>query len=331
MKKQIISALTLTFVIGVILAGCGTEKTALTMIWYPNESGVEFEGARKTISREIEKATGKKVENTLTTDYNIAIEAIAGGKADLAFMGASGYVQANKKNPKVLPLVIPSGQSGTKADAYYYSWLTVPTEKKEDYQSNGRYTIDNIKGKNFAFVAPSSTSGFTIPATEISSYFNLNNNESLIEPGSFFKKVLFGGTHQGTIISMLNNDADIAAVCDTCLEAYVDLDEGEKNTIGTQYSIKKDAVEPFNKVRGRQFSLIASMPVLNSPFVVNTETIDINDQDKILEVLLSDTINNTKEIWKDRSDKTTKALNTKQTTGQRYITITDSWFDRLRK
>lgn len=331
MKKKIIGMLTFIVIVGLTLAGCATEKKTLTMVWYPNESGVEFEGARAAISDEIEKLTGKKVEHTLTTDYNITIEAIASGKADLAFMGATGYIQANKKNPKVLPLVIPSGKSGGESDAVYYSWLTVPSEKKADYQTGGKYAIDNIKGKNFSFVSNSSTSGFKVPSDNIVKYFNLKSSDELLEPDKFFKKVLFGGSHQGSAMNMLNGDADVAAVCDTCLESYVGVSSGEKNAVGSEYTVNSNAVEPFDKVQGKKFTIIESTPVLNAPFVINTDTVSDADRAKILEVFLSDTIMNNKQIWKDKDDKETKAFHTKESDKQRYIEVSDSWFDPLRK
>ena len=46
-------------------------------------------------------ATGKKVEHHLTTDYAIAIETLVNNNADVAFMGAQGYVSgSNDGNAK---------------------------------------------------------------------------------------------------------------------------------------------------------------------------------------------------------------------------------------
>lgn len=101
----------------------------LTIVWYPNESGSELAGAREALGEVIKEATGLEVQHRTTTDYNIAIETIANGNADLAFMGAIGYIEANNRNNAVQPLVIPSGQSGTADDAVYYGWLGVKKRK----------------------------------------------------------------------------------------------------------------------------------------------------------------------------------------------------------
>jgi phosphonate transport system substrate-binding protein len=95
------------------------EKGKLTIAWLPNESGADVKDAREEIGKVIEEVTGKKVEHQTTTDYIIAIEAIANGNADIAFLGAQGYIEAHNKNEKVLPLVVPSGASGTLDDAVY--------------------------------------------------------------------------------------------------------------------------------------------------------------------------------------------------------------------
>ncbi len=97
----------------------------LVMVWYPNESGEDMKGARDAFAALITEATGRPVDHKLTTDYTIAIEAIANGKADLGFFGPQGYVEAHAKNAKVLPLVVNSGASGTLSDAVYHSWLNV--------------------------------------------------------------------------------------------------------------------------------------------------------------------------------------------------------------
>lgn len=45
-----------------------TSKNKIVMVWYPNESAKDYEPARNEFGRLIEKATGKKVEQKLTTD-----------------------------------------------------------------------------------------------------------------------------------------------------------------------------------------------------------------------------------------------------------------------
>jgi len=131
------------------VAASTTKGDEIIIAWYPNESGEELSEAREQIGAIIEKATGMKVKHQTTTDYLIAIEALAAGTAHIAFTGGEGYVQAHDKNPSVLPLVTNSGASGTLDDAKYYSWLNVAKGSETQYMKDGKYSIDNIVGKKF--------------------------------------------------------------------------------------------------------------------------------------------------------------------------------------
>ena len=307
MKKTI--TLVMSCVIGMtMLAGCGSinnnskskESNTITMVWYPNESGGDLEDARNEVAKIIEQATGKKVENKLTTDYSIAIESIANGTGGIAYTGAQGYVEANKKNKKVQPLVVSSGKSGTLDDAIYYSWLAVPEDKAAEYKKDGQYSIDNIQGKKISYVSNSSTSGFIVPTTSIVSNFSKQDKwkniktEDLIQGGSdkFFSEVLYGGSHQGSAVNLLTGKADVAAFCDTTLVNYVDAESGKFNEVGTTYKVKANASEPFNTLTGKEFTAIASTPVLNAPFVMNTDVISAEDQKKLVDAFTSDDVAN---------------------------------------
>ena len=307
MKKNLLSFLTI-LLLASILTACSSGSAAnssdtLTMVWYPNESGNDLKAARDEIGKVIEDVTGKKVEHKLTTDYAIAIETIANGNAQLAFMGAQGYIEAKNKNDKIEPLVVPSGKSGTIDDAVYYSWLAVKKADAENYKVDGEFAIDNIVDSKFSFVSSSSTSGFKVPSSDIVSYFSKEDKwkdltpEDLMEGGTFFKEVLYGDSHQGSAVNLLNGRADVAAFCDTCVGNYIEIAEGEANTKGTVYKVKADAAEPFNTVPGEEFTLINVTPVLNAPFAANTDSLSEEDFKKIQEILISDEISNNEKIF----------------------------------
>jgi phosphonate transport system substrate-binding protein len=338
MKKTLLSFLTMLFLVS-ILAACSSSSAnsndKLTMVWYPNESGNDLKGARDEIGKVIEDVTGKKVEHKLTTDYAVAIETIANGNAQLAFMGAQGYIEAKNKNNSIEPLVVPSGKSGTIDDAVYYSWLAVKKADAENYKVNGDYTIDNIVDSKFSFVSSSSTSGFKVPSSDIVSYFSQEDKwkdltaEDLMEGGTLFKEVLYGDSHQGSAVNLLSGRADVAAFCDTCVGNYIEIAEGEVNEKGSVYKVKADAAEPFNTVPGEEFTLINVTPVLNAPFVANTESMSEEDFKKIQELLISDAISNNEKIFVP-ADAETTGLFTKSA-DEKFVITEDSWFDPIRE
>ncbi|UOE94892.1 MULTISPECIES: phosphate/phosphite/phosphonate ABC transporter substrate-binding protein [Bacillaceae] len=312
-----------------------TEGGTLTIAWLPNESGADIKAARDAIGKEIEEATGMKVEHQTTTDYIIAIEAIANGNADLAFLGAQGYVEAHTKNSNVLPLVVTSGASGTIDDAVYYSWLAVKNGNEDEYKNGDEFSIDNIAGKRFSFVSNSSTSGFKVPANGIVSHFTQMDehkdltDEDLLEGGDFFSEVLYGGSHQGSAVNLITDKADVAAFCDACVQNYIELASGEENRAGSVYKVKEGADEPFNTFPGEEFVLISVTPVLNAPFVMNTDNIGEDLQKKLLELFTSDAMANNEEVFVPK-DSGENGLFYK-TEAERFLEVEDAWFNPIRE
>jgi len=340
MKKTILS-MVLLLILSSILGACSSEKSAssssktITMVWYPNESGNDLKGARDEIGKVIEEATDKKVEHKLTTDYAVAIESIASGKAQLAFMGAQGYIEAKNKSEAIEPVVVPSGASGTLDDAVYYSWLAVRKADEETYKTNGEFSIDNIVNSKFSFVSSSSTSGFKVPSSGIVSYFSKQDEwkdltaEDLMEGGKFFKEVLYGDSHQGSAVNLLSKRADIAAFCDTCVGNYIDLADGEANRVGATYKVKSDAAEPFNSLPGEEFTLISVTPVLNAPFVANSETLSKEDIKKVQDALTSDDVANNQNIFVPKDSEAAGLF--KKTDKERFVIAEDAWFNPIRE
>lgn len=306
----------------------------ITWVWYPNESGEDTRTAREEISKIIETATGRKVEHKLTTDYIIAIESIASDNAHLGFFGAVGYIQANSKNPKVTPLAVNSGASGTLSDAIYHSWLGVKKGNEADYNTNGTYSIDNIQGKRLSFVSNSSTSGFRVPSPDIIAHFSKKDQwkelkeDDLLEGGdkNFFKEVLYGGSHQGSLVNLLTGKADISAFCDTCVNNYVELAEGPQNTAGSVYRIRADAADPFESLRGQEYVIISVTPVLNAPFVVNRNLLTTEEINKIKTALFSDETAQNEKIFIKKGSEYKGFFKA----GERFVAVEDSWFDPIR-
>jgi len=311
----------------------GDYSDTIKIVWYPNESGADMSVSRDVIGAYVEEATGKEVEHQLTTDYAIAIEALANGQANLAFMGAQGYVEANNKNDKVLPLVVPSGESGTLEDAIYYSWINVKKGNEGDYANGDSYSIDNIKGKRFSFVSNSSTSGFVIPTSDIMANFPDEDlsQEALMEGGEdkFFSEVLFGGSHQGSAVNLLQERADLAAFCDTCVANYVEPVEGEMNAVGTTYQIREDAADPFTSLVGEQFVSISVTPVLNAPMAINTEVTSPEDQAALLEVFTGEAMNNDELIWRPEDSEESTLF--EKSGDSKFVPAEDAWFDPIRE
>lgn len=321
---------------GASAAGASTGSSAassevLTMVWLPDNSSADLSAAREAMGQAITDACGREVELLTTTDYNVAIEAIASGKAQMAYLGAEGYVQANKKNPKVLAAFTNSDEEGGLDGACYYSRISVLSENADQYKDGDSYSIENIKGKSFSFVSATSTSGFKVPSSDIVSEFGLESSDDLLEGGAFFSEVLFGNSHQGSAVNLLSGDADAAAFDDVDVDMYLDLVSGEANSVGAVYQVKDDAEAPFDTVRGKQFTIIGITPVLNAPICFNEEAISEEDRTKIVDHFCSDEVANNPQIFVDPEDENAKGIFEKASEKTRFVEVDDAWYEPVRK
>lgn len=336
-RSKVIGSIILSSAL-LLFAGCNSgtategEKTKeasapIKVAFYPNESATEFEKSRTEIQKIIADATDREVEIVTSTDYNIVVESIANGQVDLAYMGAEGYIEANKKNSNVQAVMTNSGASGTLDDALYYSFIAVKEKNSAEYKDGSSYKIDPIKGKIFSFVSNSSTSGFKVPSSSIVKQFDLNNSDELIIDGDFFEKVLFGGSHQGSAVNLLKGDADAAAFMN--MPQYFNVVEGEENKTGMLYEVKKDAEAPFDTVTGEQARVILSTPVLNGPIVANKDTLSEEELNKIIEAMTSDEVADNKAIFSPK-DSEAIGLYTKEG-DEKYVEVTDDFYDPIRE
>ena len=309
----------------------GGSTEPITMVWLPDNSSSDLTSSREAIGAAFKEACGRDDELMTTTDYNVAIEAIASGQAQMALLGPEGYVQANAQNPSVQAAFTNSDEEGGLEGACYYSRICVKTENAANYADGDSYSIDNIKGGSFSFVSATSTSGFKVPSSTIVSHFGLESSDELLEGGAFFSEVLFGNSHQGSAVNLLAGDADAAAFDDVDVDMYFDLVEGEANTVGAVYQVKADAEAPFDSVRGEQFTIIGISAVLNAPICFNEEAIDDDTRTKIVDYFCSDAVANNDQIFIDPEDENAKGIFEKDSEKTCFVEVTDDWYDPIRE
>ncbi|MDA8426619.1 MAG: phosphate/phosphite/phosphonate ABC transporter substrate-binding protein [Treponema sp.] len=317
-----------------LLAGCAKPKT-ITLAWLPNNSGDNEKVFRQEFDKVIADATGAKVQDKLTTDYNIAIAALDSGDAQLGWFGPFEYMTGHARNSHVVPLVVESGDSGTAQDALYHSRLLVKKGNENLYKSGSGFSIQNIEGKRISFVSTSSTSGFNMPSAAILAFFHNEDKwkslskDDLMQGGKdkFFGQVMFSGSHQLSLANLLMGKVDVAAVDDIDVQSYLDLTSGTANQEGSVYTIKKGADAPFDSLAGAQFVVIKSIPVQNTPFEANNAFLDQATIDKITAALLSDKVTNDPLVFAPK-DAQGAALFVQP---HRFVKVDDSWYDPMRE
>jgi len=319
---------------GTLSTPTGDQKntTPINVIWYPNESSNTHADIRDEVGRLIEQATGRKVNNLTTTDYTIAIQSLANGTADIAMaMGAVGYIEAKNKNPQVDVLFVNSDKNGKLDEAKYFSWLCVNKADASQYARGATYSIDNIKGKKMSFVSNSSTSGFRVPTSSIISHFASDNlkEDDLLPDGKFFREVYFGQSHQGSAINLITGNVDVAAFCDIELQSYIELVSGEDNAVGSVYRVKAGADAPFDVHAGKEFVVIASVPVFNGPNAYNPKNLSAAEIKAIQDLFTSEAVANNPLLFYDANVEGAFGLY-KKGSSYGYVLTTDSWYDPYR-
>ena len=150
---------------------------------------------------------GIPVEIQVTSDYTAAIEAMRAKHIDMAWFGPFSYViAANIADAEA----IVNGVKASTGSATYKSLIIVNAD-------SGIETLDDLKGKSFAFVDPASTSGNLIPRKMLI--------ENGIDPDGDFSTSYFAGTHNAVEYAIANGKVDAGASGDNVY--YRMIDEGE--------------------------------------------------------------------------------------------------------
>jgi phosphonate transport system substrate-binding protein len=153
----------------------------------PDEAPTELQRKFKPLGEYLSQATGMKVVFTPVSDYAAVVESLATKKLDMAWLGGFTYVQAKiRTHGTAIPIVQRA------EDAVFTSkFITADPAIK---------TLADLKGKTFAFGAPSSTSGSLMPRFFL--------QQEGLNPEKDFKTVAYSGAHDATVAFVAAGKAD---------------------------------------------------------------------------------------------------------------------------
>ena len=127
-------------------------------------------------------------------DYDGVIQGLLGGTIDMAWLGASAYAKAYLTDPEAVePIMVKTNLDKS------YGYYSIGFARKD----RNIASLDDMKGKVFAFGDPNSTSGYLIPAIEIP-----QQTGASMENGAYFGEVRFVGGHEQTIVAVANGEVD---------------------------------------------------------------------------------------------------------------------------
>ena len=148
----------------------------------------------------MEEQLGIPVELFTGTSYSAVIEAMRADRVEAMLVGPFAYVLAvQEAQAEALAINVGLEADATTfnpdAPTHYYS--TIFTKK-----GSGITTLEDLKGKDFTFVDPASTSGHLAPKTLL-----IKNN---INPDTDMKTV-FAGSHPSSVLAVWNDQAPAGA------------------------------------------------------------------------------------------------------------------------
>ncbi|BEP96674.1 putative selenate ABC transporter substrate-binding protein [Acidovorax sp. A79] len=187
------------------LAGLNPARAAnvLTVGLIPSEDSRAMIANSQAMMDMLSKSLGMPVKPFVAADYNGVIEALRSKRLDVAYLGPFSYVMGTTVAPIEAFAVAETKKAGR---AFYHSLIVA-------HKDSGIKTVADLKGKTFAFVDPTSTSGHLFPkAGLMKEGFNTDKD---------FGRVIFSGSHDSNAVAVQNKKIEAVAIADRILDAAI--------------------------------------------------------------------------------------------------------------
>jgi len=204
-KTLIVAALVLAFALpGIAGAAPKDWPSTVKLGFIPTEGAADSAKRARPIAKKMEDVLGVKVEIFTASDYNGIITAMANKHIDFAYFGPKSYTEASEKaNAEAVLLELnKKGQPG-------YTGIIIARK------DSGITSMEQARGKSFAFTDPNSTSGYLVPNVIFA-------RDMKIDPEKYFKEVRFSGSHGASILAVKNGSIQVAATNNIDLDRMIE-------------------------------------------------------------------------------------------------------------
>jgi phosphonate transport system substrate-binding protein len=186
-------------------AGPAVAADGLHLVLTPSQKPTDLLAAGEDFGRALGRLTGVPVRVTVASDYAAVIEALRNHTADLAFVHPAGYVLAQRE---ARATIVARNQWHGKATF---------TSRFYVRRDAGFKTLEDLRGKTIAFVDPASSSGYIYPMVLLVQRGLVKDRD----PKTFFREVVFAGSHDASMRALLNGHVDAIASFDLAREQYL--------------------------------------------------------------------------------------------------------------
>jgi phosphonate transport system substrate-binding protein len=168
--------------------GSENARRVLRIGFVPSENVQEVAQNAQPIVTLLQEKLSMEVQPFVATDYTGVVEALRADKLDTAFLTPASYVLA--RDEADVRVILKSERQGSP---FYYAAIITHTD-------SGISNLEDLRDKTFAFTDPLSTSGNVFPRKMF--------REKGIDPNKDFKRVLFSGGHDATVLAVLHRKVD---------------------------------------------------------------------------------------------------------------------------
>ena len=199
-----LSALVL-FVLTTVVPAAADAQGRLHLVLTPSQKPTDLMAAGEDFGKALGQLVGVPVRVTVASDYAAVIEALRNRTADLAWVHPAGYVLANREAKAMIV-----ARNLWHGKATFTSRIFVRKE-------SGITALEGLRGKTMAFVDPASSSGYIYPMLLLIQRGLVKGRD----PKTFFREVVFSGSHDASMQALLNGHVDAIATFDQAREQYL--------------------------------------------------------------------------------------------------------------
>ena len=202
------------FYITMLLGSCGEEQASVlrgpdvpddwpqefTLAFFMGGDAAEVVERQDPVRGYLQEHLQIPVHLHLATNYSAVVEAVRSQRADAMMVGPLAYVLAvEEANVEALGIIVADNgeQSNYEADTDSVYFSAIVTRK-----GSGIETLEDLRGKNLAFVDPASMSGHLAPRNHL-----IKNG---IDPETDLNAV-FAGAHPTVLLSVNQGRVDAGA------------------------------------------------------------------------------------------------------------------------
>lgn len=197
--RTVAHSLRVAATVGLLLAGAAQAlagETPIRIGMIPDAGATQVSVEQKAPLRAyLERALGRPVKLIIPTNYNATVEGLGNGSLDIAYLGGLTYIKAHERYGAV-PLV--QRQADREFHALFITQAGSPIK-----------TLNDLKGKSFAFGDINSTSGHLIPYSTMQTV-GIDADKDL--------KFRYTGSHAATVKAVESGAVDAGACDETVLK-----------------------------------------------------------------------------------------------------------------